>query len=221
MKSISVILATIFLAFSASAAEFPEWVKQKYPEWMRVNAKATTGNWNHITKTWDAKADRITVRKPMSPNARHMGFGVTNVKYDGFIIIGDYYAPLDWHRKIIRNLKIIEEKAPDMYRVAQKYGWKIQYNGVTSPSMAARWKNLTGISLHDYNAGYGHLAGTMIHEFQHCSPIDGSQGAAYWASYHYGERVGLHPRLIRLTKAAAIGHGYSAEKWKRTFPNMK
>ena len=87
----------------------------------------------------DAKSDRTAIRKPY-------GSRVENVKYDGFIIIGGHHTPLGWHERIIKSLKIIEEKAPDMYRLGQKHAWKIQYN-TTGPSCAWPGWNLIGINL--------------------------------------------------------------------------
>ena len=55
---------------------------------------------------------------------------------------------------------------------------------------------------------------TLMHEFQHCDPRDGSEGAACWATVTYGKQTGVHPCLIKFYKGVAIGpHGYSQAKW--------
>ena len=161
----------------------------------------------------DAKSDRVTIRKPY-------GSRVENVKYDGFIIIGGHHTPLGWHEKIIKHLKIIEKGAPDMYRLGQTHAWKIQYN-ITGPSRARAWANRIGIGLHDYNFGLGNLTATLIHEFMHCNPIDGSHGPVMWAEHRYGKRCGVHPYIYRWSRAHAIGLDYSEEKWLKQFPNWK
>ena len=161
----------------------------------------------------DAKSDRTAIRKPY-------GSRVENVKYDGFIIIGGYHTPLDWPEKIIKHLKIIEKGAPDMYRLGQKHAWKIQFNGHTY-SCAWAWANRIGICLRDYNFGLGNLTDTLIHEFMHCNPIDGSHGPVYYAAYRYGKRCGVHPYILAWSRAYAIGLDYSEEKWLKQFPNWK
>ena len=121
MKATNTILATIALILSAHAGEYgPE-----YEKWAV----------HHVTGHGNAKADRAYVRMPY-------GSHVVNVKHDGFIIIGDYYAPLDWHERIIKHLKIIKKGAPDIYKMAQKRAWKIQYNG-SSSSAAAPWEKFS------------------------------------------------------------------------------
>ena len=161
----------------------------------------------------DAKSDRTAIRKPY-------GSRVENVKYDGFIIIGGYHTPLDWPEKIIKHLKIIKKGAPDIYKMAQKHAWKIQCSGHTG-STARASANRIGIGLHDYNFGLGNLTDTLIHEFMHCNPIDGSHGPVYYAAYRYGKRCGVHPSTYMWSKGGAIARGYSGEKWLKQFPNWK
>ena len=162
-----------------------------------------------------SKSERIEVRKPF-------GSRTENVKYDGFTIIGGHDVPFGWHERIIKNLKIIKKNAPDMYKLAQKRAWKIQFN-TTGYSAAAPWKNLIGIGRHDFNhpAQYGNLTSTLIHEFMHCNPIDGSHGPVWWAEYRYSKRCGVHPYLLGWYKANATAYGWNEERWNRMFPNWK
>ena len=212
MKATNTILATIALILSAHAAEYPP--NGVYPpEHEKWAVKHVTGRWDYERKIWDTKADRAYIRKPY-------GSHIVNVKHDGFIIIGDYYAPLDWHERIIRHLKIIKKGAPDIYKMAQKHAWKIQYNG-NAASQAAPWKNLVGVGLHEFNYGHGMVTAVLIHEFMHCHPKDGSHGPVWYAGYRYGKRCGVHPHILFLVKAHAMNYGWDEERWNRVFPNMK
>tara|TARA_Y100001963_G_scaffold156179_1_gene249121 strand:- start:3695 stop:4267 length:573 start_codon:yes stop_codon:yes gene_type:complete len=190
MKITNILLAALILSSSVSAA---------------------VGTWTG--KKWDTKADRVALRKPY-------GSHPSNVKFDGFIIIGDFNAPLDWHSRIIRHLKILKKNAPDIYKLGQKHAPNIQYNG-HAHSSAAPWRRRIGIGLHDFNFGYGNLTATLIHEFMHCHPKDGSHGPVYYAEYRYGKRCGVHPWILVQVKGHGTALGWNEARWLKTFPNMK
>ena len=156
-----------------------------------------------LGKELTPKEARQYVRQPYGTKI------VKDWKYDGWIIQGDIF----FYNRIVRHLKIIEKDAPEMYAVGQK---NVDLIVVPAQPNSCAWpeEKKIGISPRDLNYTHQSLVTYMImHEFQHCDPRDGSEGAACWTVVQYGKQTGVHPWVIKCHTAYAIKHGYSQAKW--------
>ena len=135
---------------------------------------------------------------------------VIDRKYDGFTISGDIF----FYNRIVRHLKIIKKGAPEMYAVGQK---NVDLIVVPVQPQSCAWPEEKKIGISDRELNYPLLSmGTsaIMHEFQHCDPRDGSEGAACWTVVQYGKQTGVHPHIIKYLRGLAVGkHGYSQAKW--------
>ena len=158
------------------------------------------------------KTDRPKLTPKEARNYIRQPYGTPTVKdwkYDGWIIRGDIF----FYNRIVRHLKIIEKGAPEMYAVGQKNVDLI----VREPNGSNARPRESLIRIGDRELNYPLLSkGTAIimHEFQHCDPRDGSEGAACWVVVAYGKQTGVHPHIIKYWRGLAVGkHGYSQAKW--------
>ena len=155
-----------------------------------------------LGKELTPKEARQYVRQPYGTEI------VKDWKYDGWIIQGDIF----FYNRIVRHLKIIEKGAPEMYAVGQKNVDLIVRN--PNGSAAAPWKRTIGIGNLSLDFSQPSMVTVMLmHEFQHCDPRDGSEGAACWSAVQYGKQTGVHPCLIKFYRGVAIKKGYSQAKW--------
>ena len=158
------------------------------------------------------KESRQFVRQPYGTKI------VIDRKYDGWITEGD----LLFYNRVVKHLKIIEKGAPEMYAVGQKNVDIItsQVGSGEDGQGSGAWpkEKRMGIGVRDLNYIHRSLVTyVLMHEFQHCDPRDGSEGAACWTAVMYGKQTGVHPCLIKFYRGVAIGpHGYSQAKWDAT-----
>lgn len=136
-------------------------------------------------------------------------------KYDGWTIEGDIF----FYNRIVKHLKIIEKGAPEQYAVGQKNVALIVNGGGTGKNAdgSGAWSHEKKIGIGNRDLNWSQpsmVTACLLHEFQHCDPRDGSEGAACWATVMYGKQTGVHPCLIKFYRGVAIGpHGYSQAKW--------
>ena len=196
MKATNFILATVITLTAvtslAEKTDRPKLTPKEARQYIRQPYGAPAAKeWKYVRQPYDAKT-------------------VKDWKYDGWIIRGD----ISFYQRIVKHLQIIEECAPEMYAVGQK---NVDLIVVPAQISSCAWpeEKKIGISYRELN--YPLLSkGTAVimHEFQHCDPRDGSEGAACWTAVMYGKQTGVHPCLIKFYRGVAVGpHGYSQAKW--------
>ena len=162
------------------------------------------------------KTDRPRLTPKEARNYVRQPYGTPTVidrKYDGWIIRSDIF----FYNRIVKHLKIIKKGAPEMYAVGQKNVYLIVRNheGPSTAFMDGHGRGgVVGIANRELNYIHRSLVTYMLmHEFQHCDPRDGSEGAACWTVVQYGKQTGVHPWVIKCHTAYAVKHGYSQAKW--------
>ena len=164
------------------------------------------------------KTDRPKLTPKEARNYIRQPYGTPTVKdwkYDGWIIRGDIF----FYNRIVKHLKIVEKGTPEMYAVGQKNVYLIVHGGGTGANRlgSGAWPHERKIGIDNNELNFHQpsmVTATLMHEFQHCDPRDGSEGAACWTAVMYGKQTGVHPCLIKFYRVVAIGpHGYSQAKW--------
>ena len=124
----------------------------------------------------------------------------------------------EFKSEINKMLNQIKKEAPLFYKVTQHrvdtIHWAANSGSFALPNHHAKGNLWIGDREWNHSMRYAIVCTALIHEIQHCNTFgDSNEGAARWAGFYYGKKIGLNPFAWKWSRAIAAQTNYKPEWW--------